>query len=302
MKWITARRRHPLAGYVVVILALAFFGVGYAYVAPGADRAEAQTLATEATGDDQTDVARGREIFVRSCASCHGPSGEGTGNGPDITDVGGAAIDFQVSTGRMPSTNPDAQMPRKASMYTQEEIYDLVAYYEEEIGEGPEVPLDVPGSAPERSNFADEEAYEAAKAEYEEAYEAYVSGADDVEVGMELYLTNCAHCHSWSGSGGALTDGKWAPELDDASPRQIYEAMITGPGQMPAFNDMIIQPDEKQELIAYVKDLQNEPDAGGIFNLNRIGQVAEGFIGWTVGLSLIVACAIWITAKQRAHD
>ncbi|MCP3017398.1 cytochrome C, partial [Nocardiopsis dassonvillei] len=39
-----------------------------------------------------------------------------------------------------------------------------------------------------------------------------------------------------------------------------------------------------------------------IFDLDRVGQVAEGLIGWVVGLSLIIACAIWITAKQRAHD
>lgn len=303
MKWITARRRHPLAGYVVVILALTLFGVGYAYLAPGADRAEAQTLAAEATADDeQTDYALGRDIFTQSCASCHGDAGTGGPNAPDITDAGAAAIDFQVSTGRMPSMNPDAQMPRKPPAFTQDEIDALITYYEAEIGSGPAIPEEVPGTAPERADFEDEEAYEAARAEYDASYEAYLDGAEDVEAGMKLYLTNCAHCHSWSGEGGALTDGKWAPELHEASPRQLYEAMVTGPGQMPVFNDMTITPEEKQDLIAYVKDLQAEPNAGGIFDLNRIGQVAEGFIGWTVGLSLIVACAIWITAKQRAHD
>ncbi|MFC4561543.1 c-type cytochrome [Nocardiopsis mangrovi] len=302
MKWITARRRHPLAGYAVVILALALVGVGYAYVAPSADRAEAQTVAAEAAADDQTDVAQGKDIFVRSCASCHGLTGTGSDMAPDITTAGGAAIDFQVSTGRMPSMNPDAQMPRKPPAFTQDEIDDLIAYYEQEIGEGPAVPEGIPADAPVRADFEDEDSYLAAEAEYEEAYESYISGAQDTEAGMKLYLTNCAHCHSWSGAGGALTDGKWAPEIHDATPRQIYEAMLSGPGQMPVFNDMTITPDEKQDLIAYVKDLQAEPDAGGVFSLNRIGQVAEGFIGWVVGLSLIVACAIWITAKQRAHD
>ncbi|CAM4112481.1 c-type cytochrome [Nocardiopsis rhodophaea] len=303
MKWITARRRHPLAGYAVVILALGLFGLGYAFVAPtGTDRAEAQTLAADKADNGQPDAQRGKEIFNKSCASCHGLTGGGSANAPDITDAGAAAIDFQVSTGRMPSMNPDAQMPRKPQALTDEELRDLIAYYEAEIGDGPQIPTDVPGSAPQRSDFSDEASYEAAKESYEQAYEKYISGGKDTEAGMKLYLTNCAHCHSWSGGGGALTGGKYAPEIHDASPRQIYEAMLTGPGQMPVFNDTTVTPTEKQDLIAYVKDLQAEPNAGGIFDLDRIGQVAEGFIGWTVGLTLIVACAIWITAKQRAHD
>ncbi|ASU83314.1 cytochrome C [Nocardiopsis gilva YIM 90087] len=303
MKWITARRRHPLAGYVVVILALGLFGLGYAFVAPtGTDTAQAQTLAADKADSGQPDAERGKEIFNKSCASCHGLTGGGSGNAPDITDAGAAAVDFQVSTGRMPSMNPDAQMPRKPQALTDAELRDLIAYYKAEIGDGPQIPTDVPGSAPQRSDFSDEKAYEAAKEEYEQAYEKYISGGDDTEAGMKLYLTNCAHCHSWSGGGGALTGGKYAPEIHDASPRQIYEAMLTGPGQMPVFNDTTVMPTEKQDLIAYVKNLQAEPNAGGIFDLDRVGQVAEGFIGWTVGLTLIVACAIWITAKQRAHD
>lgn len=325
MKWITARRRHPLAGYVVVILALAVFGAGYAAVAPSTDEAQAQTLAVEAPSqnDEDVDLAEGRNIYDQTCASCHGDDGSGAETGPDVRDAGPAAVNFQVSTGRMPSMDPDSQMPRRPMVMSQEELANLVAYYDEEIrsdGAGPEVPDDVPGDEPDpasfevdRGDFTDEEEYEAAveegQAEYEEAleayeeeYESYIAGADDTDMGMQLYLTNCAHCHSWSGGGGALTDGRWAPELYDATPREYYEAMISGPGAMPVFNDGAIDPDEKQELISYIQTLEEEPDAGGPVALERVGQVAEGFIGWTVGLSLIVACAIWITARQRAHD
>lgn len=313
MKWITARRRHPLAGYVVVILALVVFGVGYTFLAPTADRAQAQqapSAGESGAGDGDINMARGKQIFVQSCASCHGENAEGLTVGdtevPSLIGVGAAAVDFQVSTGRMPSANVDMQMPRRNPVFTQDEIDDLVAYYKSEFGgEGPDVPEGVPAGAPERDRFEaghkGDEAYEKAKREYEEAYQSYVSGAD-TEAGMKLYLTNCAHCHSWSGAGGALTDGRWAPELTESSPRQIYEAMLTGPAAMPVFNDEVLTPENKKDIIAYVNELQSEPDAGGYFALGRIGQVAEGFIGWTVGLGLIVACAIWITAKQRAHD
>ncbi|WP_442789766.1 cytochrome c [Nocardiopsis sp. EMB25] len=329
MKWITARRRHPLAGYVVVILALALFGVGYAALAPTTDQAQAQTLAADAPSPEDVDVAEGREIFDQTCATCHNYDGSGMRTedgdviGPDLREVGPAAIDFQVSTGRMPSANPDAQMPRKPMAMSEEDLVNLIAYYNAQIRDGQsgaDIPYDVPDTAPQRDEFsvnradfdsedeyheAVEEAeaeYEAALEEFEAEYEAYIAGADDTELGMKLYLTNCAHCHSWSGGGGALTDGRWAPQIRDASAREIYEAMVTGPGAMPMFSDTVITSDEKQELISYVKTLEAEPNAGGVFDLARVGQVAEGFISWTIGLALIIACAIWITAKQRAHD
>ncbi|GAA1078661.1 cytochrome c [Nocardiopsis metallicus] len=313
MKWITARRRHPLAGYVVVILALALFGVGYAALAPTADQAQAQTLAAEAPSADDVDIAQGKTIFDQTCASCHGLDGAGSETGPDLREVGSAAINFQVSTGRMPSMDPDSQMPRKPMVMSEQDLADLIAYYDAQIrdnGAGADVPYEVPGSAPQRADFVDEDLdeeevdalYEEAVAAYESEYDAYIEGADDVDMGMKLYLTNCAHCHSWSGGGGALTDGRWAPEIHESTPREIYEAMVSGPGAMPMFSDGAISPEEKQELISYVKTLQAEPNAGGIFDLQRVGQVAEGFINWTIGLSLIIACAIWITAKQRAHD
>ena len=312
MKWITARRRHPLAGYVVVILALALFGVGFAALAPTSDEARAQTLSAEAPSPEDVDAANGKTIFDQTCASCHNYDGSGTydedgnvTNGPDLREVGSASVDFQVSTGRMPSMDPDNQMPRRDMVMSEQDLADLIAYYDESIrtdGAGADIPYDVPGNAPQPEDFDDEGAYEAALEDYEAEYDAYIEGADDVDMGMKLYLTNCAHCHSWSGGGGALTDGRWAPEIHESTPREIYEAMVSGPGAMPMFSDGVISPEEKQELISYVKTLQAEPDAGGIFALERVGQVAEGFIGWTIGLSLIIACAIWITAKQRAHD
>ena len=312
MKWITARRRHPLAGYVVVILALALFGVGFAALAPTSDEARAQTLSAEAPSPEDVDAANGKTIFDQTCASCHNYDGSGTydedgnvTNGPDIREVGSASVNFQVSTGRMPSMDPENQMPRRDMVMSEQDLADLIAYYDESIridGAVADIPYDVPGTAPQASDFEDEDAYQAAVEEYEAEYDAYIEGADDVDMGMKLYLTNCAHCHSWSGGGGALTDGRWAPQIHESTPREIYEAMVSGPGAMPMFSDGVISPEEKQELISYVKTLQAEPDAGGIFALERVGQVAEGFIGWTIGLSLIIACAIWITAKQRAHD
>ena len=49
----------------------------------------------------------------------------------------------------------------------------------------------------------------------------------DVARGSELFRLNCASCHNFTGRGGALSSGKYAPELDAATPAQIYTAMLT---------------------------------------------------------------------------
>nr|BFE88627.1 hypothetical protein GCM10020093_112280 [Planobispora longispora] len=74
--------------------------------------------------------------------------------------------------------------------------------------------------------------------------------------------------------------------------------MITGPQAMPVFNDSIITPEQKRDMIAYVIGLQHEPNPGGA-GLGRIGPVTEGLVLWVVGISLLVLAAIWITAKKR---
>jgi ubiquinol-cytochrome c reductase cytochrome c subunit len=119
----------------------------------------------------------------------------------------------------------------------------------------------------------------------------------DLALGGKLFRTNCAQCHNFAGSGGALTGGKYAPSLRDSTPTQIYEAMITGPQAMPVFNDTTITPEQKRAIINYVVQTREEPNPGGN-GLGRIGPVAEGIVGWLVGLSLLVLAAMWITAKK----
>ncbi|GMA89081.1 hypothetical protein GCM10025868_43310 [Angustibacter aerolatus] len=70
-------------------------------------------------------------------------------------------------------------------------------------------------------------------------------------------------CHNFAGAGGALTQGKYAPSLEGSSGKHIYEAMLTGPQSMPVFNDANISPEQKRDVIAYLKTVQREPSEGG---------------------------------------
>jgi ubiquinol-cytochrome c reductase cytochrome c subunit len=112
---------------------------------------------------------------------------------------------------------------------------------------------------------------------------------------MSLFRTNCAMCHGATGPGGALTDGKFAPSLSGSTPARRSEAMISGPSNMPVFNDANLTPDEKRDVIAFL-DAQRDGSPGGA-DLGGVGPVSEGLWVWVVGMGLLIGCAVWIGAK-----
>ncbi|MCX4749546.1 c-type cytochrome [Kitasatospora sp. NBC_01287] len=261
MKKLSARRRHPLAALVVLLFALAATGGLYAAFAP-AEAAKADSSAQSLKIDE------GKRLFAVGCSSCHGLNGEGSSTGPSLVGVGSAAVDFQVGTGRMPAQQPGAQIPKKKNIYSQDDI-DAMAAFVASLGPGPVVPT------------ADQ----------------YTSTETDaVAKGGELFRTNCSQCHNFQGAGGALTQGKFAPSLEGVSPKHIFEAMQTGPQNMPSFPDSTMPEKQKQEIVAFVRYQSNEaPNPGGL-SLGSLGPVTEGLFGWIFGLGVLIAIAIWVAA------
>jgi ubiquinol-cytochrome c reductase cytochrome c subunit len=265
VSWITALRRRPAAGYAVVLLGLVTIGVGYGALTTAGSPASA---ATPGTVSPQT-IAQGKALFQVSCSSCHGVNAQGSSVAPSLAGVGAAAVDFQMSTGRMPGKDFDAEMPRKPVTFTTKQIHQ-VADYISSLGGGPAIPSP-----------------------------AMVSTAGaDVALGQQLFITNCAQCHNFAGAGGALTYGKYAPALTHSTPTQIYEAMLTGPEAMPVFSDTTVTPAQKRAIIAYVTTVRSEPNPGG-FSLGRVGPVTEGLVAFLGGMAALVFAAIWITMKRR---
>ncbi len=267
MSWITARRRRPAAGYVVVLLALVLVGAVYAALA-----GHGASAAAPPPGATKQQIAAGRHLFEVTCASCHGINAQGTARGPSLIGVGAAAVDFQISSGRMPAKDIGAQIPQKKPTLTPAQTGAIAAYIASLAG-GPPIPSGAQVDA---------------------------AGANS-GLGQELFNTNCAACHNFAGAGGALTYGKYGPALTKATPRQIYEAMVTGPESMPIFSDTTITPDQKRAIIRYITQTRSEPNPGG-FSLGRVGPVTEGIVGWLAGLGLLIGAAMWITAKHRRHS
>ncbi|MFJ1604369.1 c-type cytochrome [Streptomyces sp. NPDC088253] len=262
MKKLSARRRHPLAAVVVLLLALAATGGLYAAFAP-ASKAQADTTAQSLAIDE------GKKLFSVGCASCHGTGGQGSSDGPSLVGVGAAAVDFQVGTGRMPAQQPGAQIVRKKVIYSQAEIDQLAAYIAS-LGAGPTIPT-----------------------------KSQVSPAGaDIAKGGELFRTNCAQCHNFTGKGGALTHGKFAPSLEGVDPKHIYEAMQTGPQNMPSFPDTTLSEKNKKDIIAYLNAVNgDDTESPGGLELGGLGPVSEGLFGWIFGLGALVAVAVWVAAR-----
>jgi len=264
VSWNIARRRHPAAGYAAVAGGLVVVGVLYSALSGGGASAAAPSQAS-------TDIAQGKSLFIQSCSSCHGLEAQGTSHAPSLIGAGAAAVDFQMSTGRMPAKELGAENDRKPSDFTQQQIYDIAGYVAS-LGGGPAIPA---------------------------SSQVSTAGADTA-LGQELFSANCSQCHGFAGAGGALTYGKSAPSLNASTPTQIYEAMLTGPEAMPVFGDGTITPAEKRDIIAYVTDTRNEANPGGL-SLGRTGTVTEGLVVWLGGLGFLILIAMWLTAKRRDH-
>ena len=254
-----ARRRRLPAGLVLVVALVAVGGL-WAALAP-------RSHADESTSSSFA-VKQGRALFLQGCSSCHGLNAQGSGVAPSLIGVGAAAVDFQVGTGRMPAAASGPQVEQKPVQFTDAQIAALATYVAS-LGPGPAIP--------------DSE---------------FLQGNGDVAAGAELFRINCAMCHNVAGAGGALTEGKYAPSLGGTTAKHIYEAMVTGPQNMPVFNDLNITPADKANIISYLKYLDQHPSPGGL-DLGNLGPVSEGLFVWIFALGSVVAITVWLTAKSN---
>lgn len=258
-------RRHPLATVALVAIGLLVTGAAYTGFTQTSATAE---IDWASFSQDEENLTAGEKLFGANCATCHGLSAEGTDEGPSLIGSGAASVNFQVGTGRMPLAFSGPQGMVKPKQFNEEQTLQLAAWVAS-LAPGPDLP---------------------------EAQ--YLTGEGDVANGGVIFRINCAMCHNVAGSGGALTQGKWAPSLAGVPATHVYEAMVTGPQNMPVFNDANITPEQKSDIISYLQYLDEKPAVGGL-SLGSIGPVAEGLFIWIIGLGGIVALTVWVTAKSN---
>ena len=193
-------------------------------------------------------------IYLSDCATCHGASGAGGKDGPDLRGAGPALVDYELTTGRMPLPRPGAEVVRRPPKYDAPTITALVQYVASIAPGGPPVP------------------------------HVDVAAANLPQGGTDFRL-ECAACHQAAGQGGTLRYGE-APSLHASTPVQVAEAIVTGPGTMPKFGAL----DDKEisGIAAYVQYLHHPVDRGGQ-PLWHFGPLAEGMIAFIVVVALTAA-------------
>ena len=225
----------------------------------------------QAIGTPQT----GQEWFQRDCAFCHGNRGQGTPRGPNIAshEMAEALVDFMLSTGRMPIADPRDVIKRGPAAYPPDVIAKIVAFVGTLGPNGGQLPVPNPA-------------------------------AGDLAAGEELFQANCAACHSATGIGGTLAEGKTVstsegrtgfqiPPLLQSTPEQIAEAMRSGPGTMPVFPSTTFSDQDVNSIVRYILFMRTQ-NRGGATSLGRVGPVAEGAVAWVVGIGVLLLFARWI--------
>lgn len=258
--------RRRVAGAMVLMMGLVGAGLLASALTP--------TPQVATASEDQAALIReGKQLYDTSCITCHGANLQGVKDrGPSLIGVGEQAVYFQVSSGRMPAARNEAQATRKPTKFTAEQT-DAIGAYVQANGGGPTVVRDANGEIAQSS-----------------------LRGNDISRGGELFRLNCASCHNFTGRGGALSSGKFAPNLDPANEQQILAAMQTGPQNMPKFSDRQLSPEEKRDIIAYVKSSSETQSPGG-WGLGGFGPATEGLVIWVIGIAAVVGAALWIGSR-----
>jgi ubiquinol-cytochrome c reductase cytochrome c subunit len=261
------RLRRRLSGGLLLLIALTVSGGLAAVLTPTPQVAVADE-------NNSALLRTGRQLFDTSCVSCHGANLQGVSDhGPSLIGVGDAAVYFQVSTGRMPAMRGEAQAVRKDPIFDESQV-DAIGAYVQANGGGPTVVRNPDGSIAMRS-----------------------LRGDDLGRGGDLFRLNCASCHNFTGKGGALSSGKFAPDLGPANEQQILTAMLTGPQNMPKFSDRQLSFEAKKDIIGYVRTVAEERQPGGQ-GLAGFGPAPEGMAMWIIGMVAAIGLALWIGARS----
>ena len=207
----------------------------------------------------------GEQLYQRDCAVCHGTQGEGTARGPSLHNIGPAEVDYAVSTGRMPIDNPTDVRRRRTVKYRPEEIQALIGFMRPFLAAEPDIPQ-------------------------------IHQGAGNLAEGAELYQSECAACHQSAGAGGGLL-GREAPPLYNATPRQIAEAIRSGPTTMPEYPPNVLSDQQVDSIVRYVRQLQH-PDNRGGNPVWHLGPLPEGLVAWVLGMGVLIIAVKWIGERR----
>jgi ubiquinol-cytochrome c reductase cytochrome c subunit len=197
----------------------------------------------------------GAAIFSQKCAVCHGEKGQGIAA---AVTIAGPSLQAEHDIGGILTAveSGPSHMPAFSRVLTVAQIRAVSRYVSTEIAVIP------------------------------------MAGAD-LAAGGVLFRANCAACHRTAVRGGVLVfAGRNAPALTNKSAALIAGAIRWGPGTMPSFPARVLDDQQLDSVVEYVRFIQHPPNPGGN-PLKYYGPVSEGCVAAVMLLSLI-GIAVWI--------
>jgi quinol---cytochrome-c reductase cytochrome c subunit len=249
----------------LVAVACAVFAV-LVWALPAPAQPAASLTGSVAVSSDPGTIKAGELLYDQHCEACHGVGGVGA-KGPELLDVGPAAVDFFLSTGRMPLNSPTEEPQPHTPYFNKAEIAQIVAYVNF---------IDVTHGTPGNGIPA-----------VTPSCNAQTAKCPTLSEGNALFLMNCAQCHDASGAGGMLSHGYVIPSLRAATKEQVAEAIRVGPRPMPNFGSGELTDQQVSAIADYVYYMGHSGNRGG-FGIANFGPVPEGFVAIIFGLGLLL--------------
>jgi ubiquinol-cytochrome c reductase cytochrome c subunit len=247
--------------------------LGRSHAASPPEGARSLSLTAAGGPSNKADVKTGYRLFQNHCSFCHGAQANGsTGIAPNLQGLGPGVVQLWLSNGWMPLKTPSAQPEIKKPIFDPQQIRD-VAMWVHSLRPGG-IPF------PPRMNLA----------------------KGSLSKGLDLFTLNCAPCHTVTGMGDAIGEGYHAPSLHGVTNQQIWEAVRSGPQNMPRFGSKNITQRELVSIIRYVKQVIQHPSNPGGVGLGGVGPVAEGFIGLFVGVGGCMLAAYWVGDRTEREE
>jgi ubiquinol-cytochrome c reductase cytochrome c subunit len=203
-----------------------------------------------------TALDQGERLYQIHCSSCHGATLAGSASAPDLRDVSTDAVEFYLTTGRMPAIGPSEENQHRTPLFAPAQIDALVAFVMSRSRGSTVLP--------------------------------FVDNTGNLVRGRALFIANCSACHGAMAQGGSVGYGWTAPSLDRATVTEVAQAIRIGPGVMPRFDEHTLSDRDVNDIVRYVNVLQtNIPNAGGL-PLLGLGATAEGLVAWVLGLGTLI--------------
>lgn len=215
-------------------------------------------------------AAHGRDLFLTTCAACHGPEGKGMpGLGKDLTtsnlvaSLGDEGLSRLIAEGR-PQAKPVAMPPKGGNeALTDSDLADLVVYLRglQDARRMPELP---PPTLLAGAPSEEEKAKALAAAGGDEELAAYIAH------GSKVFAMTCSACHGKdargiAGNGKDLVNSEFCRTTSDEDMLAFLKrgrdpgdpANTTGVGMPPKGGNPALSDDDLLDVIEYLRSLRS---------------------------------------------